>query len=54
MRGRRNARRKFKYDTRQSPDVIPAEAKSVMVNTMKEAWALSSNLLDYPEESGLK
>jgi len=54
MRGRRSARRKFKYGKRQSPDVIPAEAKSVMVITMKEAWAMSSNLLDYPEENGLK
>jgi hypothetical protein len=34
--------------------VIRAEAKSVMVITMKEAWAMSSNLLDYPEENGLK
>jgi len=34
--------------------VIPADAKSVMDITMKEAWALSLNLLDYPEENGLK
>jgi hypothetical protein len=34
--------------------VIPAEAKSVMAITMKEAWGMSSNLLDYPEENGLK
>jgi hypothetical protein len=34
--------------------VIPAQAKSVMVITMKEAWAMSSNLLDYREENGLK
>jgi hypothetical protein len=25
-----------------------------MAITVKEAWAISSNLLDYPEESGLK
>jgi hypothetical protein len=25
-----------------------------MAITVKEAWAISSNLLDYPEENGLK
>ena len=54
IRRRRSARRKFNYGKRQSPDVIPAEAKSVMVITMKATWAMSSNLLDYREENGLK
>jgi hypothetical protein len=34
--------------------VIPAETKSVMAITAKEAWAMPSNLLDYPKENGLK
>jgi hypothetical protein len=34
--------------------VIAAEAKSVMAITAKEAWAMPSNLLDYPKENGLK
>jgi hypothetical protein len=34
--------------------VILAEAKSVLAITAKEAWAISSNLLDYPEENRLK
>jgi len=33
---------------------IVREAKSVMAITVKEAWAISSNLLDYPEENRLK
>jgi hypothetical protein len=49
-----SAKRKFTCGKRQPPDVIPAEAKSVMAITSKEAWAMSSNLLDYPEENGLK
>jgi hypothetical protein len=30
------------------------EAKSVVLITVKEAWAIFSNLLDYPEENRLK
>jgi hypothetical protein len=30
------------------------EGKSVVVITVKEAWVISSNLLDYPEENRLK
>jgi hypothetical protein len=33
---------------------IVREAKSVMAITVKEAWAISSSLLDYPEENRLK
>jgi len=36
------------------PRWIVREAKSVMAITVKEAWAISSNLLDYPEENRLK
>jgi hypothetical protein len=32
----------------------PWEAKSVVAITVKEAWAVLSILLDYPEENGLK
>jgi hypothetical protein len=35
-------------------DVIPAETKLVIAVAAKEAWATSSNLLDYPEENRLK
>jgi hypothetical protein len=34
--------------------MIRAEGKSVMAITAKEAWGLSSNLLDYPAENRLK
>jgi hypothetical protein len=33
---------------------LSAKAKSVLAITVKEAWAISSNLLDYPEENRLK
>jgi hypothetical protein len=34
--------------------VIVREAESVVAITVKEAWAISSNLLDNPEENRLK
>jgi hypothetical protein len=34
--------------------VLLAEAKSTMAIMAKEGWAMSSNLLDYREENGLK
>jgi hypothetical protein len=33
---------------------LSGEAKSVAAITVKEAWAIFSNLLDYPEENRLK
>jgi len=34
---------------------VPVQARLLLVAiTVKEAWAISSNLLDYPEENRLK
>ena len=38
----------------QSPDVIPAEGKSRSGYHVERSLGISSNLLDYPEENGLK
>ena len=48
IQGCRSARPKFNCGERKSPNEIATGRR------VKEAWARSSNLLDYPEENGLK